>query len=310
MLNCVQYGVLSLNKLTSIYPYYLSLLKRTYRLSLLAACTLILGCASKSSSQFLVYQQAFQEADSVAQSLFDRMAVSEKALIRKQQEKENLSNISFKINKVNHYLTDSQPPITESFRQSFKTVNSYSMLLAALASGESAERLTQRIMSYTNIASILSQSAIIDASKIPQVDTVSLSNASQLLKPLIEFAYNQKTQQMFEDRLLQDYATMDELFTKLRNSTPQMFDVMKSHHRQAAKMAGGHRPNDEVFEEIKDLRRLIATFVLLIEQAQQALAQTKQAIENDETHSVETLITRAQNLQLVVQHLRNGLSAF
>ncbi len=277
---------------------------------LIIFCILVSGCASKSNSQFLVYQQAFQEADSVAQSLFDKMAVSEKALLRKQKEAENLANIDFDLQNVNNYLLDSQPPITESFRQSFKTVNNYSMLLAALASGESADMLSKRLMSYTNIGGLLSQSSIIDAAKIPQVDVVSLNNATALLEPLIQLAYSRKTKQVFEERLLQDYSKMDELLTAIRNTTPQMFNLMKTHYRQSAKMAGGHRANDEVFSEIKNLRRLIATFVILIEQAQQALAQTKLSIENEETHSLESLVSRAQSLQLVVQHMRNGLSAF
>ena len=273
-------------------------------------CIFVSGCASQSNPQFLIYQQAFLEADSVAQSLFDKMAVSEKALLRKQKQTENLANIEFDLNAVNNYLSDSQPPITESFRQSFKTVNNYSMLLAALASGESADMLSKRLMSYTTVGGILSQSSIIDAAKIPQADVVSLSNATALLEPLIQLAYTHKTKQVFEARLLQDYSKMDDLLTAIRDATPQMFSLMTTHYRQSAKMAGGHRANDEVFEEIKNLRRLIATFVVLIEQAQQALAQTKDSIESGESHSLESLVSRAQSLQLVVQHMRNGLSAF
>jgi hypothetical protein len=306
----IEFGELSLKILTFNNPSNLHVFIKYCRLFLLGLCILTAGCASKSNSQFLVYQQAFQEADSVVQSLFDRMAISEKALLRQQRKSENLANIGFELNDVKNYLSDSQPPITESFRQSFKTVNSYSMLLAALASGESANMLTKRLMNYTNIGSLVSQSAIIDASKIPQVDSVTLSNATQLLEPLIQLAYKQKTKKMFEERLLQDYSKMNDLLTALRNATPQMFDVMKTHYRQSATMVGGHRPNKEVLDEIKSLRRLVATFVLLIEQAQHALAQTKHAIDNDETHSVETLISSAQNLHVVVQHMRNGLSAF
>ncbi|MEH6444421.1 MAG: hypothetical protein V7784_11040 [Oceanospirillaceae bacterium] len=281
----------------------------TLWLSILSGSALLSGCATTGgNAEFLVYQDAFKTTDSVAQSVLDRMAVSERVLLKMQNSDETLMNIEFKPENAQYYVTDAEPPITRSLRNSFKLVSTYGEALAALASGESANLMASRVSKLASLAAKAMSTSPANIFLEPLSSSVQVIDPVSAFEPLIAFAYTQRTRQEFQQRLLADYQNIDAVLVSMHRSTPQIFDVMKTQYRQTAEMAGGDREDEAVLNDIKQLRALMSHLVLLINHSRLALTQAKTAIESPNPRGfLGGILSSAQELEAVAQGVRNNL---
>ena len=131
------------------------------------------------------------------------------------------------------YLVESvDPPITGSIRASFKALKSYNDALGALANGEAAAALTNRLGNLTSSvvgAIAATQVAVSGAGAVPGASQLvsEAGNALKLASPIVQQIATFAGRKVFRRQLIDTYPAMRNLLLALRNGTPAMFFILE-----------------------------------------------------------------------------------
>lgn len=244
----------------------------------LSCCALVTAC-SRGAAEFQLYVKAFDEQYDHGQRILDSLARAERIVVKRNLGE---SARTFTPDKARYYLDNVDPPITASMRASVKSLKDYNLALAALANGEAAEALTNRLSSLTaNLAGAISSAAVAMNSPIPVPGLQTFIRESQghlsAAFPIIQQIAVWASREAFRRELVRTYPAMRGLVQELRKGTPQFFLVLY----QSRTSKEQDRPSAEAMSAIEKDREAMAGWVLLLDQTLAAMDAAVEAALSD-----------------------------
>tara|TARA_R110000850_G_scaffold200600_2_gene326699 strand:- start:1647 stop:2375 length:729 start_codon:yes stop_codon:yes gene_type:complete len=238
--------------------------------------------------------------------ILDRFAVAE----RKVFLETNQRSTEFDPDNARYYVDDIDPPVAASLRQSFAITNAYTEALGALASGESAKQISEKITEIGTLATTagVSVAGVTGSPQIVQAATAATKIVDPLkaMEELVEYAFTIRTRKEFRDRLLQDYKTVDDTLIKMSEITGPSFELMKWSKYLSSDMS----TSGITKAELSELRSLMANWVVLIEKSRAALEGAKIAVETKNfSSSITDFTITAQELDSAAQNVRRNIAA-
>ena len=221
------------------------------------------GCAT-GVAEFRLHVKAFDDQYDQGQLVLNALARAERKLVKAKIDERPYDQ--FNPGEAAYYLDNVDPPITASIRASYKSLKSFMMPLGALANGEAAAALSNRIGTLvTNLSDAAAATrlaaagfAIAPAAVLLGKTFGYLTSAQDILKPLLTAA----SLQSFRTEILRTYPAMYNLLEELREGTAVMYIVFRESHRDK----NGHTSKagrDELAKE----RELLAGWVVLMDRA-------------------------------------------
>mgnify|MGYP001814158609 CR=1 FL=1 len=311
-----------------------------------ALLSLPLACSNTGVPEFQAYQAAYIRADSTGQAVLDRLAVAERQVFELSQAPLAVNTVGFSPTHARYFVQTVDPPATHLLRRSLGIVANYNAALGGLASGETAEAMAARLVQIGNTAiSLGAQFAgpVTGGASGLAVDATPLSAPLNALKPLAKEALELKTLAEFRERLLQDAGTMDDVLAGLieitgnvpkrpesggapsdpRQSdagigeplpckgietTASIFCVMIEPVIDRADDITFEKLTEEEVARIENIRVLLASWVVLLEESRLALAAAVEAVRAGGQAGSATLLTTLTDLDLIVREVRTTLA--
>ena len=245
---------------------------------------LIHGCGARGVAEYQLYTQAFSAQFEQGEVVLNAVAVAERKLVL--QAIKRRKRLEFRPDEAAYFVEAVDPPITGSIRASSKALKSYNDALGALANGEAAEALSNRVGTLVgNIVSAVTAADVV-LNGIERIEAANLlaSKSKQTLldvAPIIKQVATIASRQEFRRQLLESYRYMKELLLTLRDGTEVMFMVLE---RSRVEFGRGPKnpavPKGAIADVEKD-RVLLASWVILIDKTIVAMEAAAAAAMTD-----------------------------
>lgn len=227
---------------------------------------LSLTACSYGAAEFQLYTKAFDEQYEHGQRVLDALARAERIVVRRQLASRS-RNVEFVPGDAAYYLDNVDPPVTASVRASLKSLKTYNEAVGALANGEAATALTNRIGTLTtNIVGAIAASRVAIAGPVGQVGATALvGNSGKILEsvlPILQPILTAASREAFREQLILAYPSMKGLLVTLREETPVMFALLNRSRRNI----DDRRISNEAAAALQKDRELLAGWVLLLDQ--------------------------------------------
>ena len=249
-------------------------------------CLFVGACgSSKGVREFQLYTQAFDYQVEAGNTVLDSVARAERIVaLRRIKRRGEFSE--FRPEEAAYWVDTVQPPITDSIRSSISSLKTYNNTLSALANGEKAEALANKLGQLSSDL-ISAGASITIAVGGPTVVTGSNALLKQLLDeinvllPAIKLVAVRAGREAFRKLLIETYPTMREFQKSLRDSTPVMFELLK----RGRATRGSFEPNAIAStadaENLRRERELLAGWVLLMDKSLIAMETAYLAAKSD-----------------------------
>jgi hypothetical protein len=152
-----------------------------------------------------------------------------------------------------------------------KSVKSYNEAMTALANGEAAEALTNRVGTITtNVVGAIaaSKAAFSGPAGVAEAAalTTGVAGTLEVVLPIFQQVATYASREAFRQQLIQAYPLMRDVLMRLRNGTPQIFSVMYRSRVQFGKLGVGRGgvPASAAAALEKD-RALVSGWVVLLD---------------------------------------------
>jgi hypothetical protein len=249
---------------------------RLFLLTLVVAA--LAGCSARGASEFQLYAQAFDSQAVQGEAVLDRLAKAERIIVGRRATR-STAIPDFKPNDAAYYVQAGDPPLTASIRSSLKSLKSYNDALSALASGETATALSNRVGTIvTNLIAAAGTfsatgavgAAVAGASGFAASASSAVSKALPILSQIATYA----SREAFRRELIAAYPHLRDLLLELRSGTPVMFEIFKRSYRTARENPLDHpglgmSPAD--LTALNKDRELLAGWVLLLDKSLEAM---------------------------------------
>lgn len=280
--------------------------------ALLGVCVLATGltACSHGAAEFQLYTQSFDLQYARGDAVLDALAVAERKVALRDIKAVSRPS-SFNPNQAAYYVDTVDPPITASIRASLKSIKTYNDALNALANGEAAEALTNRIGTLTtNIVGAITTTQSTfggPAATAAAAATVQSVNASLALAlPIFQQAATYASAASFREQLVSAYPYMRKMLVTLRNGTPQIFGVMYRSHVQFGKLGVGRGGVSDADAVEKD-RVLIAGWVVLLDNTLTAMEAAATAALSGATPADLASLTEASvELRVLAEKVKSA----
>lgn len=233
-----------------------------------ALAILLGGCGNRGAAEFLSYTEAYNVQYEQGEAILNSVARAERIVVRRRLFRGNFV-APFDPDQAAYYVDTVDPPITASIRASARSLKSYNQALGALANGEAAAALTNRIGTLTsNIAGaiVASQVALGGPPAVAGADILmsKSTKALNLALPIIQQIATYASRDAFRKQLVAAYPAMHDLLLTLRNGTPAMFAIIeRSRVVRASGTETGLTSEGEI--ALNKDRELLAGWVLLMD---------------------------------------------
>lgn len=244
----------------------------------------VAGCGNRGAAEFQLYSQSFNLQYEQGDAVLNALANAERAVVLRGVKAENKPD-RFEPNKAAYFVAGVDPPITASIRASLKSVKIYNEALSALANGEAAEALTNRVGTLTtNVVGGIaaSQAAFSGPAGVAAAATMvaGVGSTLKVVLPIFQQAATYASRESFRQQLILAYPHMQDLLIKLRNGTPQMFAVLYRSHVQIGRLGVGRDGVSDAAAVEKD-RALLAGWVVLLDNTLIAMETAAAAAMSD-----------------------------
>lgn len=244
----------------------------------------VAGCGNRGAAEFQLYSQSFNLQYEQGDAVLNALANAERAVVLRGIKAENKPD-RFEPNKAAYFVAGVDPPITASIRASLKSVKIYNEALSALANGEAAEALTNRVGTLTtNVVGGIaaSQAAFSGPAGVAAAATMvaGVGSTLKVVLPIFQQAATYASRESFRQQLILAYPHMQDLLIKLRNGTPQMFAVLYRSHVQIGRLGVGRDGVSDAAAVEKD-RALLAGWVVLLDNTLIAMETAAAAAMSD-----------------------------
>jgi hypothetical protein len=233
--------------------------------------SVLLSACARGVAEFQLYTQAFNAQYEQGDAILNSVARAERVVVRGRIAGRGAIP-NFDPNKAAYFVDNVDPPITGSIRASLKSLKSYNDALGALANGEAATALSNRVgVLATNIVGALaaSEAAFGFGGVIPGADQMVAKFTSQLniAAPIIKEVAIISTREAFRHQLIAAYPAMRDLLVTMRDGTPAMFNMLRTSRvvRGSQDYPEGIPPEGAAALE-RD-RALLAGWVLLLDKS-------------------------------------------
>lgn len=296
------------------------------------------SCTTPGAKEFEVYETSFSTAFELGQSILDRLAVKEREAFDLTVPNMTPTNAYFDPSEARFLVDAIDPPGTAALRETLKIVQLYNASLSGLASGESAQLMSERITAIGTAATSLGLQLSTPTSASQAQVIQRLADKTQplrALEPLTNLALASATRAEFRERLLDEADTIDSILVALIEITgnsgqsngnnvqipagsracaqtvePSIFCMLL-----AAKLFEKDGPRGTTpftAEEIKDVnntRTLLANWVVLLSSTRISLAAAVKAVgEGRSPGSSSELLGTLTELDLAARGVRSALA--
>jgi len=201
------------------------------------------ACGNRGAAEFQLYSQSYNLQYEQGDAVLNALANAERTVVRRRLDAEK-DREKFEANRAAYFVDGVDPPITASIRASLKSIKIYNETLTALANGEAAEALTNRVGTITtNMVGGIAASQAAFSGPTGTAAAVAMSEGIgrtlRVILPIFQQAATYASRESFRQQLALAYPHMQELLITLRNGTPQIFSVMYRSHVQAGRLGIG-----------------------------------------------------------------------
>lgn len=267
-----------------------------------ALASLLQGCgSSKGVAEFQLYTQSFNLQFEQGDTFLNTLAVAERkiGLFRAKARPAR----KFEPSDAAYFVESVDPPLTASLRASLKTLKAYNEALGALANGEAAAALSNRISTLAGnlvAAAVATQGAVGAAAAFPGAD-VMISKATQALNvagPIVTAVATRAARESFRQQLIETYPSMEALLEALRDGSPAMFTVIYVSRTLGTNTGGQALEKD---------RELLAGWVVLMDKTLVAMRIAYEAAKNQNFESESTgLLEASIELKGVAEQIKKA----
>jgi len=324
------------------------------RMAVACLLVMVGGCVSTAGlPEFRAYQDAFTQAEAASAAILDELAVAEREaarrLIRSGQEpvttvpavaaeavggaavtsspalsRTDRARIERDGFDDRFYVRDAvyqadlgDPPGTAAIRRSLDSVAAFNAVVLAYAEGRALDELkAQAGVLATDVSAALSAVAL--PLGVPGLALPGLLPALKLVQEGADAALQAASREAFREAVLARQPTIDAILVEVRDTAPTIFSLLTRGLSRAAKDL---RDEDRAAEaeaavvKIESYRRLLANWVILLDQTRSALAATIVAIKGprdqtaalaDVARSTAGLRERTARINALLVELRRG----
>jgi hypothetical protein len=225
------------------------------------------ACASyQGISEFEAYHRGYQQTNDISQSILDQLAVAERTVFFRTTAAQNRY---FNPSHAAYYTDSTDPPGTAAFRRALAAVNTYNELLYGLASGETAEVLSNKLNRYVaEVAAAVGQAGAI-AGGAPGADDLvqpagTVASAFGAVTPVVTVAFGYAARDRFREFLVHDRDKVRDVLIAVRNATPAIYNVLTSAASNPRSRFTG-TPDPEGDKKRTLYRKLLSDWVLLLD---------------------------------------------
>lgn len=237
---------------------------------------LSVSACSYGEAEFQLYQKSFGVQHVEGAKVFDRLGRAERVL-----ERRGIANApgipDFDPLLAAIYLDLGDPPLTASLRASLEALESYNNVLSNLATGASAKSLAAQL-SAANAALDGTIASLMGITGQTATFATPLAGVIATAVPALELAIKARNRQEFRRQILAAYSDMEALLLELRNGTPVMFFVMREARKTPGLIDGVDGLTVAAREALEDDRKLLAGWVLLIDETLIAMESARDAV--------------------------------
>lgn len=280
-----------------------------YAAAMITFIALLSGCGSRGAAEFQLYNQAFNSQYEQGEAILNSVARAERIVARRRVYRGPYIQ-PFDPDRAAYYVENVDPPITASIRASARSLKSYNEALGALANGEAAEALSNRVGALgTNIIGAIAASEVAfgGTAAIPGADLLVSESAKtlNLALPIIKQIATYASREAFRKQLIASYPAMRELLLTLRNGTPAMFFMLeRSRVVRGSESATGLSSEAEI--ALSKDRELLAGWVLLMDQTLVAMdAAAVAALSDAPAADLASLSEAAVELRVLAEKVKS-----
>ena len=263
------------------------------RLIVTAALFLSACGGNQGIPEFQHYRDAFRAQRQAGVQVFDRLAAGERRLSADQTARDEVEG-TFDPDRATLYLGVGDPPMTAALRAGLDTVVGYNEALADLASGAAAERLSSGLGA---IADNTVATGLLLAGGSPTAADVgrTLTGAVRRALPVLQRIRAARDRETFRERLVEAHSEMRAVLERMRAETPEIFRILHLARVEAARTEGTD------LSRLTEDRRLLAGWVLLIDQAIIAMDQAVAAARTGGKVDVPALVDASIRLRVLAE---------
>jgi hypothetical protein len=277
-----------------------------------AAIFLLSACATYNGvAEFTIYEDAYRSAAAAGEDILDRMAVAERKLYDIANPFDPLLT-DFDPAAAGLVSDATDPPAAAAYRGALRAITSYNQALLGLASGKTAEEIAAKIAQLGAVGSAAAADIAGIAGRSPgtvaavaAVNTI-IAGFQPLAAKLLAF----RTRDEFRTELIANADLIRNAIHEARASTSQVYGVLRDAVIATA-MADPNRTGqltEAEVEQIKDYRRLLASWVVLLDASLDSFEIAIAAAQSDGAISLDGLLLASQDLAAAVRAARVGLA--
>lgn len=263
---------------------------------MMSAALALAGCATSAGrSEFLAFRAAFQASETAASALLDVVAVAERRVRGSRASIANPSGI-FRIEDAEIFATNVDPPTVGELRRAIAAVGSYSGVMVALATGETASTLSAELAALGRDSLALANAVGIDAG----LATAAMPAAQKLA----ELALRAQSQHLFRAQLVDGDPAIIDVIRAIRDAGPTLFEFLNADDRALRGDIAARLTRRE------DNRRLVSDWVVLWDRHLRALEDARAAaISPTGAARLATLRATVADMTAAAAAMRQSLAA-
>jgi len=286
--------------------------------------TLFAGCASAPApvEQIKYFSQAFVAVNAVGQPMLDDLAISERALGRRNavvrakkvpaddqpcsssdapwalSGDPQLGYIDgYCLQHAGYFADIGDPPATAQLRGSLRVIERYAEVLTTLAEGRNVEQALGQVDALgQEVGGLLALAG----------SNVAISAALTALRPLLANIARQSSAEEARRLILDAASTVTQLIAALRAAVPASFNTLTANLRVSANVRANAAT---AVKEIEKRRVIVSQYVVLLERLQGAWDATVLAARNPGGSRLSDLVARTAELRADAEAVRRAAAA-
>jgi hypothetical protein len=265
------------------------------------------GCTN-GVREFGQYTEAFNLQYQQGDEFLNTVAKAERELFRRRERRSQVTD-RYNPDNAAYYVDSVDPPVTASIRGSIKALKLYNDALSALASGESAEALTNRVGSLvTNIVGTAAAIEVAAAGPAAAVGAESLvagagkyiSEATPFFKQFATWA----SREAFRQQLVSAYPAMKDLLQALRKGTPKIYALLENYRKDRAPTPTGF--SAAAADALNKDRESLSGWVLLMDKTLETMdAAVIATMGNSPDSVVASLSSTSSDLKVLAEKVKS-----
>lgn len=247
------------------------------------------ACTQRAGfTEFVAYRDAFDASRAASDSLFDLLAVAE-------QEQQRLAvprGGAFDPALASIYSDLAEPPLTREYRRAFATISQYNLVMAGLASGETAQTLSAEITAL-GTESLGLVSALAPSAAAPAALRASLP----VFQQIATLALTYRSRAVFANELAANAEPVIAVMAQMRAGSPAIYDYLRAHG------SGGAAREDT-------LRRMVSDWVVLMDRNIAALRASAAAARSGSVAGADVIALRNSvgEVRAAAEAVRKGIA--